>query len=300
MSDKPELQGEDFRRHEFVKPWQPPLAQCAREHTSCSMLMSDLLPQPGCSVHEHTNIHLLKGRQRTCDSSGVAGIHGQRSRRRYSSGAHRAQLVEQTYLLVVLVAMQNPARIEQMMQSLANISREGGLEINASKTKLKSNSREIDVMVDANKIEYVKEYIYLGQIISPTDVMTKEINRRVAQGWRKYWSLKEIVKSKDLGGSRQSHKKKFETCILPVLTYGCETCSTTLHHRERLTKCQRAMERKKRLKIKDRVRNMSKNGGGLDICYATPLTNGASKSPSGNQETVKEVGVVKSADGKMT
>ncbi|CAF4810844.1 unnamed protein product [Pieris macdunnoughi] len=107
---------------------------------------------------------------------------------------------------------ENPAAKEQIMQSLANISREVGLEINASKTKLMSNSREIDVMVDGNKIEYVKEYIYLGQIISRSDETTKEINRRIAQGWRKYWSLKEIT---------------------------------------------------------------SKNGDGLDICYATPLTNGA-------------------------
>lgn len=159
---------------------------------------------------------------------------------------------------------ENPTELEQMMQSLANISREVGLEINACKTKLMSNSREIDIMVDGNKIEYVKEYIYLGQIISPTDAMTKEINRRIAQGWKKYWSLKEIVKSKDIGNHIK--KKTFETCILPVLTYGCETWSTTLHHRERLIKCQRAMERSMLgLKIKDRVRN-------IDIRTRTKLT----------------------------
>ncbi|GBP10248.1 Putative uncharacterized transposon-derived protein F52C9.6 [Eumeta japonica] len=75
---------------------------------------------------------------------------------------------------------EDPAAIEQMMQSLANKSREVGLDINASKTKLMTNSRETDIMVDGNKIEYVKEYIYLGQIISPSDEMTKEINRRIA------------------------------------------------------------------------------------------------------------------------
>lgn len=150
---------------------------------------------------------------------------------------------------------ENPAAIELMMQSLANISKEAGLEINASKTKLMTNSREIDIMVDGIKIEYVKEYNYLGQIISPSDVMTKEITRRIAQGWRKYWSLKEIVKSKDLGNHIK--KKTFKTCILPVLTYGCETWSLTLNHREKLIKCQRAMERSMLgLIIKDRVRNV--------------------------------------------
>ncbi|GBP06888.1 Putative uncharacterized transposon-derived protein F52C9.6 [Eumeta japonica] len=112
---------------------------------------------------------------------------------------------------------EDPAAIEQMMQSLANESREVGLEINGSKTRLMTNSRETDVIVDGNKIEYVKEYIYLGQIISPSDEMTKEINMRITQGWRKYWSLKEIVKSKDLGN--HINKKTFDTCIISVLAY---------------------------------------------------------------------------------
>ncbi|GBP80081.1 Putative uncharacterized transposon-derived protein F52C9.6 [Eumeta japonica] len=116
---------------------------------------------------------------------------------------------------------EDPATIKQVMQSLANKSREVGLEINASKTKLMANSWDTDVMVDGNKIEYVKEYIYLGQILSPSDEMTKEINRRIVQGWRKYWSLMEIVKSKDLVNHIKS--KTFESCILPVLTFGCKT-----------------------------------------------------------------------------
>lgn len=64
------------------------------------------------------------------------------------------------------------------------------------------------------------------QIISPSDETTKEINGGIAQGCKKYWSLKEIMKSKDL--SNHIKKKIFETCILSVLTYGCETWSTTL------------------------------------------------------------------------
>ncbi|CAF4956746.1 unnamed protein product [Pieris macdunnoughi] len=55
---------------------------------------------------------------------------------------------------------ENPAAVEQMMQSLANISREVGLEINASKTKLMSNSREIDVM-DRWQQDRICQRIYL-------------------------------------------------------------------------------------------------------------------------------------------
>ena len=85
--------------------------------------------------------------------------------------------------------------------------------------------------------------------------MSKEINKRIAYGWKKYWSLKEIMKSKDLG--IHIKRKTFNTCILPCITYGCETWSLTKHHRDRLTKCQRAMERSMLgVKLKDKIRNI--------------------------------------------
>ncbi|PZC79931.1 hypothetical protein B5X24_HaOG215613 [Helicoverpa armigera] len=65
---------------------------------------------------------------------------------------------------------------------------------------------------------------------------------------------KEIVKSKEI--SMSTKRKVFNTCILPVITYGCETWSLTKLHRQKLQRCQRAMERSMTgNRIQDRVRS---------------------------------------------
>lgn len=136
---------------------------------------------------------------------------------------------------------ENPAILEQMIQDLSRVSKDVGLEMNATKTKLMTNALEVDIQVNDKRLEFVNEYIYLGQTITFKDQTTKEINTRIAQGWKKYWSLKEIFKGKDY--NLNIKRKTFNTCILPCLTYGCETWALNKIHRNKLQNCQRSMER---------------------------------------------------------
>lgn len=152
----------------------------------------------------------------------------------------------------LILLEEDTSKIQEMVKSLAEESKKVGLQINTVKTKLMTNSIEIDIVLDGNKLEYVQEYVYLGQLISPIDQMSKELNKRISSGWRKYWSLKEIMKSKELNMTIK--RRTFETCILPCITYGCETWSLTQNHREKLAKCQRAMERSMlHIKLKDKI-----------------------------------------------
>lgn len=139
-----------------------------------------------------------------------------------------------------------------------------GLEINLTKTKMMTNSTPTDITNNGQKLQYVEEYVYLGQIISPKDQMSKEIDKRIATGWEKYWALKEMMKSKEM--SIKIKKKTFDTCILPCITYGCETWALTKHHRDKLERRQKSIERSMlNLKLKDRVRS-------VDIRQKTKLT----------------------------
>lgn len=45
------------------------------------------------------------------------------------------------------------------------------------------------------------------------DQTSKEIDKRIASGWNKYWSVKEIMKNKVVILSGRRHV--FNTCILP-------------------------------------------------------------------------------------
>lgn len=45
-----------------------------------------------------------------------------------------------------------------------------------------TNSVLEDITVNGKNLEYVMEYVYLRQIISPIDQMSKEIDKRIAAG----------------------------------------------------------------------------------------------------------------------
>ncbi|XP_030025374.2 uncharacterized protein LOC115443910 [Manduca sexta] len=141
----------------------------------------------------------------------------------------------------IVLFEEHPENLEKMLEDLINESEEVGLSLNINKTKLLTNSVKYEIKSNNVPVEYVEEYIYLGQIISHTDITTKEVKRRIANGWKRYWSLKEIMKSTDLNTSIK--RKVFNTCVLPCITYGCETWSLTKHHRNMLEHCQRSMER---------------------------------------------------------
>lgn len=159
---------------------------------------------------------------------------------------------------------ESPKKLQEMIRTLNTESAKVGLKMNITKTKLMTNSKMEPIDVEEQQLEYVDEYCYLGQIISPINQTTKEINKRIASGWRRYWSLKEIVKSKVHNMSTK--RKVFNTCILPCISYGCETWSLTKHHRDKLEKCQRAMERSMTgVRRQDRISN-------VDLRTKTKLT----------------------------
>ncbi|CAH2099135.1 unnamed protein product [Euphydryas editha] len=113
--------------------------------------------------------------------------------------------------------------------------------MNISKTKLMTNKTEVNIEVDEEEIEYIKEYIYLGQVISVEDLSIKEVERRVNNTWQRYWSLREIMKNKSIPISEK--KTVYNICILPCLTYGCQTWVLTHKIEHKLGVCQRGMER---------------------------------------------------------
>lgn len=79
--------------------------------------------------------------------------------------------------------------------------------MNRSKTKCMTNGPKFPVRVGDVEIEYVDEFVYLGQLVSFSERMNKELDVRIKIGWRKFcfqryyegkW-FKEI--------KRSSHKK---------------------------------------------------------------------------------------------
>lgn len=154
---------------------------------------------------------------------------------------------------VVLFATSHK-QLQQMLRELNEISKSTGLEMNFSKTQLMTNKAPIPIKLEGTELNYVDEYIYLGQLVSLTSRMEKEIKRRVTQAWKAFWALKFILQNKSL--NRNLRLQALTTCIFPVLLYGCQTWALTARQKNTLAVCQRGMERKiLGISLKDRINN---------------------------------------------
>jgi hypothetical protein len=72
----------------------------------------------------------------------------------------------------------------------------------------------------------------------------KKINARTAAAWRSFWAMGKFFQS-DM--PIYNKKRLMDACILPILTYGCQSWSFTENAMEKLAVKQRSMERKKTL-----------------------------------------------------
>lgn len=155
----------------------------------------------------------------------------------------------------IVVFSENPQDIQQMLNDLARNSKKVGLSLNPTKTKIMTNGSREDVIVEGRNIEFVDEYIYLGQRVSFKNRTENEIKRRIAIAWSKYWSFKEIMKNKQI--NIKTKKKLYETAIMPSLMYGCQSWSLRKEDEDRLAICQRKMERSMlNIKLQDRIKNI--------------------------------------------
>lgn len=141
---------------------------------------------------------------------------------------------------IVLLA-ESAKELEGMMCELDVVSNEVGLQMNANKTKVMTNSHQIPIKINGTVVDYVKQYIYLGKQVSfENSNNDDEVARRVNITWKKFWSHKEILK-----GNYDIKLKKvvMDTCILPSLLYGCQTWTMTERAKLKIRTTQRAMER---------------------------------------------------------
>jgi hypothetical protein len=78
----------------------------------------------------------------------------------------------------------------------------------------------------------VTEFRYLGATITNQNLIQEEIKRRLNSGNTCYHSIQNLLSSRLL--SKIVKIIIYETIILPVVLYGCETWSVTLREEYRL------------------------------------------------------------------
>ena len=130
-----------------------------------------------------------------------------------------------------------------MLQGIHDISKQVGPKMHLGKTKVLCNKHvnKDDEIVDEKQIEQVKKYVYLGQTVTKDHDQVQEMKRRIGEGWSAFCKLANTMRDKNVPIRLKS--KACNDCILPVMTYGCETWSLSNTQLEKLVTTQRKMER---------------------------------------------------------
>jgi hypothetical protein len=109
------------------------------------------------------------------------------------------------------------------------LEREVGLKINEQKTKYMiaaRNDRTFRDMGQSDAIgekhfEVVKKFVYLESLMTPTNSVSLEIQRKIQTAKRCFFGLRKHLQSRHL--SRQTKFTIHKTLIRPVLLYDSET-----------------------------------------------------------------------------
>lgn len=152
----------------------------------------------------------------------------------------------------IVLLSNNKQELEEMIEELNDEGKKKGLSMNIEKTKIISKEEdEPKIEIDGKKIEVVKELVYLGQKVTIKNKTAEEIERRITIAWKKFWSLKHVLKGPF---SIKSKIKIINSCILPTITYGAQTWATTKGDEQKIRVTQNAMERSiMGKKLRDRI-----------------------------------------------
>jgi len=111
-----------------------------------------------------------------------------------------------------------------------------GLGVNQDKTKYLVMSRgtrdDSNLIVGNYSFQQVKDFKYLGGNINQYNNMHNKMKLRISAANKGYYALGKLFKSKLV--SRRSKEHLYVSFLRPVLTYACETWSTTKGDEEKM------------------------------------------------------------------
>lgn len=109
------------------------------------------------------------------------------------------------------------------------------------------------IKIGTDEIERVSEYKYLGQTLRLDAPIAEEVKERVKAGWRCFGKYREFLMNDAL--PIYLKRRIMDQCILPTITYGCQTWSRNTTTVRQIRTAQRAMERKiLNHKLSDKIR----------------------------------------------
>ncbi|GFR93951.1 endonuclease-reverse transcriptase [Elysia marginata] len=153
----------------------------------------------------------------------------------------------------VALVTEDTKSMEEQLSNLNKISLDSGLKMHKGKTKYMINFESHEnIQIDKEKIEEVPNYKYLGQTTYLKETTKEEVTCRIRAGWNCFGKKRETFLDDKMPIFLK--RQVYDQCILPTMTYGCQTWSMTKAVGLKLRVAQRAMERKMLgLKLTDKI-----------------------------------------------
>ena len=106
-----------------------------------------------------------------------------------------------------------------LLMKVREKSKKAGLKFSIQKTKIMASSPITSWQADAETMEIVTDFIFLGSKITADSECSHEIKRRLLLGRKAMTNLDSILKSRDVTLLTKVHLVK--AMVSPVVMYGC-------------------------------------------------------------------------------
>lgn len=148
-------------------------------------------------------------------------------------------------------------KLQNMVENINEAGKRFGMKINVGKTKVMKIGKEeerMNVVIEGQTLEQVKNFKYLGGMIYTNGSCTQEIRCRISMGKTAFLKVKDLLTSKRIP---LKLRKRFAKCyIWSVVLYGSETWTVRKKEEKYLESFEMWLWRRmENIKWSDKIRN---------------------------------------------
>ena len=111
--------------------------------------------------------------------------------------------------------------LKSLLMKVKEESEKAGLKLNIQKIKTMASSPITSWQIDRETAETVRDFIFLGCIITADGECSQEIKRHLLLGRKAMTNIDSVLKSRDITLPTKAHLVK--AMGFPVVMYGCES-----------------------------------------------------------------------------
>ena len=120
-----------------------------------------------------------------------------------------------------ILMAESEEELNSLLVKVKEESEKVGLKLNIQKTKIMASGPITSWQLDAETVETVADFIFLGSQITADGYCSHEIKRHLLLGGKVMMNLDSLLKSRDI--TLPTKVRLVKAMVFPVVIYGCES-----------------------------------------------------------------------------